>query len=373
MTDFSLFSNASYYQQVLGALALIVVLAMVLERALSVPFEWGLVKDFLDRTKLRAPLAFLAAWAVCWQMKFDLLAVLASNKAGTWNAFSIGVLMTAAVIAGGSKGAVLLFQGVLGFGKEAVDATVARKTMAATLPTPPGTRPAATLIRRTPTAPAILPPAPSAAGGGVANGVDTNVDCTAFAQCIVEDGASFVCRYYRPGHSAALTRSEAQALVDAGLSIVPVFEGAGDSINWFTAQQGAADALHALGHAAAVGQPADSAIYFAVDFDASAGQVGSAISTYFHAVNTTFTGNNAPYRVGVYGSGLVCSTIVGAGLASFGWLSGSKGWRGYAAYDPAATIVQIITSAPTRICGGALEVDRDVAQSADFGAFNRLI
>lgn len=373
MTDFSLFSSASYYQQVLGGLALVVVLAMVLERALSVPFEWGFLKDFLERTKLRSPIAFLAAWAICWQMKFDLLAALANNKAEIWNAFSIGVLMTAAVIAGGSKGAVLLFQGVLGFGKEAVDATVAKKTMAAALPAPPGARPSATLSARTLTAPGGLPPAPGGALAGMANGIDTNADCTAFAQGIVDDGASFVCRYYRPGQSAALTRSEAQALVNAGLSIVPVFEGGGNSVNWFTAQQGAADALHALGHAAAVGQPAGSAIYFAVDFDASPGQVGSAISTYFQAVNSTFAGNNASYRIGIYGSGLACSTIIGAGLASLGWLSGSKGWRGYAAYDPAATIVQIITSPETRICGGALAVDRDVAQSADYGAFNRLV
>jgi hypothetical protein len=373
MTDFSLFSSAAYYQQVLGALALIVVMAMLLERALSVPFEWGLVKDFLDRTKLRAPIAFLAAWAICWQMKFDVLAVLANDKAWAWNAFSIGVLMTAAVIAGGSKGAVLLFQGVLGFGKEAVDATVARKTMAASLPATPGARPAATLSARTPGAAAVLAAAPRAAAAGMANGVDTNADCTAFAACIVDDGASFVCRYYRPGHSAALTRPEAEALVNAGLSIVPVFEGGGNSINWFTAQQGAADALHALGHAATVGQPAGSAIYFAVDLDASPGQVGSAISTYFQAVNNTFAANNASYRVGIYGSGLVCSSIIGAGLASLGWLSGSKGWRGYTAYDPAATIVQIITSPETRICNGALAVDRDVAQSADFGAFSSLV
>lgn len=378
MTDFSLFSSAPYYQQVLGGLALVVVVAMVLERALSVPFEWGLIKDFLDRSKLRAPLAFLAAWAVCWQMKFDLLAILSNNKTEVWNAFSIGVLVTAAVIAGGSKGAVLLFQGVLGFGKEAVDAAVAQKTMAAAAPPPGFARPPATLSLRTSapgSAAALAPNVPQAtvAAAGMANGVDTNADCTTFAQCIADDGARFVCRYYRPGNTAALTRAEAQALVNAGLSIVPVFEGSGASPGWFTAQQGAADALHALGHAAAVGQPGGSAIYFAVDFDAGPGQVGSAISTYFQAINNTFASNNATYRVGVYGSGLVCSTIVNAGLASFGWLSGSKGWRGYTAYNSVATIVQIITSPETRICNGALAIDRDVAQSADFGAFSSLV
>ena len=68
--------NAQYFEQVLSALAVVVVLAMFLERALSLPFEWGSLKDFLERKKLRAPLAFLLAWVICWQMKFDLLQVM---------------------------------------------------------------------------------------------------------------------------------------------------------------------------------------------------------------------------------------------------------------------------------------------------------
>ena len=207
---------------------------------------------------------------------------------------------------------------------------------------------------------------------GSANGVDTSTDCTGFAQCIAAEGARFVCRYYRPGSTGALTTAEASALIGAGLAIVPVFEGAGNRVGWFNAQQGVADAQAALGHAASIGQPAGSAIYFAVDFDASAGDVGSAITSYFVALNNTFRSRNAPYRIGVYGSGLVCSTLTGAGLASLGWLSGSRGWRGYATYVPGATIVQVITAPPTRLCNGQLEVDRDIGQSADIGAFTTL-
>ena len=181
-----------------------------------------------------------------------------------------------------------------------------------------------------------------------------------------------MCRYYRPGSTGALTAAEAAALIGTGLAIVPVFEGAGNRVGWFNAQQGASDALAALGHAASIGQPPGSAIYFAVDFDASAGEVGSAITSYFVAVNNTFRSRNAPYRIGIYGSGLVCSTLTGAGLASLGWLSGSRGWRGYATYVPAATIVQVITAPPTRLCNGQLEVDRDIGQSADIGAFTTL-
>jgi hypothetical protein len=378
--------DAQYFEQVLSALAVVVVLAMFLERALSLPFEWGPLKDFLERRKLRAPLAFVVAWVICWQMKFDLLQIMAQQQPKPdATLLSIGVILTAAVVAGGSKGAVLLFQGILGFGKEAVDATVAQKTMTATLPQPsaaprtappspppPVPAPVTGLLPASAPLPSLSPISPPVAVG-LANGVDTSADCTGFAACIAADGARFVCRYYRPGSTGALTAAEAHALIGAGLAIVAVFEGAGDKIGWFTAQQGAADAQAALGHAASMGQPPGSAIYFAVDFDASPGEVGSAITSYFAAVSSTFRNVGAPYRIGVYGSGLVCSTIIGANLASLGWLSGSRGWRGYATYARAATIVQVITAPPTLICNGQLAIDRDIGQSADIGAFATLV
>ena len=48
------------------------------------------------------------------------------------------------------------------------------------------------------------------------------------------------------------------------------------------------------------------------------------------------------------------------------------GLAGYATYVPGATIVQVITAPPTRLCNGQLEVDRDIGQSADIGAFTTL-
>ena len=71
------------YENVLAALALVVILAMLLERALALVFAKP--EDYSG-------------------------------------ALSFGTFATAAVIAGGSKGAILLFQGVLGFGREAVKA-----------------------------------------------------------------------------------------------------------------------------------------------------------------------------------------------------------------------------------------------------------
>ena len=119
------------YADLLGALALVVILSLVLERALSVFFEWGLWKDWLERKKLLAPLSYAAAYAVCAANHFDLFAIIFRKPEGWVSALDFGTFATAAVVAGGSKGAILLFQGVLGFGRDAVQAKIAARTQQA--------------------------------------------------------------------------------------------------------------------------------------------------------------------------------------------------------------------------------------------------
>ncbi len=140
--DAGAFLQSEYYQSVLGALALIVVLSMVLERALSVPFEWSLWSKWLEEKMLRAPISFAVAWVICFQMHFDLLPILTNAREAWVGTFSIGTFLTAGVIAGGSKGAILLFQGILGFSKQAVDARVEQSKLTAARPPaaapPPG-------------------------------------------------------------------------------------------------------------------------------------------------------------------------------------------------------------------------------------------
>ena len=114
--EFSIFDQ-TWIQAAAGALGLIVVLAMVLERALSVVFEWGVWDTWLEAKKLRAPLALLASYVICATMKFDILMILAKKNAVDFSIVGVGTFVTAATIAGGSKGAITLFQDVLGFAK----------------------------------------------------------------------------------------------------------------------------------------------------------------------------------------------------------------------------------------------------------------
>ena len=122
------------FEPLIAALATLVILSLILERALSVVFEWGGWRDWIRAKHLRAPIALAAAYWMCIWGQFDVLAAISTKVDGYQGYFSFGTLVTAAVIAGGSKGAILLFQGVLGFGRDAVNARVTAKATVSPAP-----------------------------------------------------------------------------------------------------------------------------------------------------------------------------------------------------------------------------------------------
>ena len=202
-----------------------------------------------------------------------------------------------------------------------------------------------------------------------ANGLDTNAVCAPFARQIAGDRFDFVVRYYRPDSVSGLSKDEARALVGAGLSLAVVFEGATRAKPaHYGAAQGAKDAMAALRQAERIGQPAGSAIYFAVDTDMLLDGVTNRAVPYFTAIRAVTDAAVVEYRVGVYGSGLVCETLKRRDLVDFTWLSGRTGWIGHADYAGKADLLQVLPE--MRICNGQLVVDRDYARAADFGQFS---
>ena len=142
----TLWSSPAHWETRLGAMAMLVVLSLVLERALSVFFEWGFWKEWLEKRKLRGPIALVSAYVICVFGNFDLFSTVFAKPEGWLSPYSFGVFATAAVIAGGSKGAIRLLQDILGFSAEAIDA---RKRAAPGAPAP-----------RTAPAPAAALPSP---------------------------------------------------------------------------------------------------------------------------------------------------------------------------------------------------------------------
>jgi len=196
-------------------------------------------------------------------------------------------------------------------------------------------------------------------------GADTNQDCTQFAAGMAAAGINFVGRYYSNSASPkTLKATEAVALSRAGIKIVAICQDGNDKLERFTTERGTKQAKKALELAARIGQPNGSAIYFATDFDPAPNDVRGAIMTYFQAVHDVLA--TSPYSVGVYGSGLTCRLIRDSGFAQFTWLSQSTGFREYRAFLPQADVVQ---AAPSRKLLPKLNIDDDIAQSAEFGAF----
>ena len=122
----------------------------------------------------------------------------------------------------------------------------------------------------------------------------------------------------------------------------------------------------ALQIAATIGQPAGTAIYFAVDYDATTADIGGPIADYFTAVNAALDAASTRYTAGVYGSGLTCRAMRKAGLATFTWLAGFTGFQQYKNFLPQADIVQLT---PERAIVAGLTIDDDIAQKPAFGAF----
>ena len=113
------------------ALAGIIVLSFMLERALALLFENRIFVQRASGKGVKEPIAFAVAFAVCHQWQFDAVSiVLLSEQTSV-----VGELVTAGVIAGGSKASLKLFHEILGVKSSAV-AEAAAATSSAPKPTP---------------------------------------------------------------------------------------------------------------------------------------------------------------------------------------------------------------------------------------------
>lgn len=193
----------------------------------------------------------------------------------------------------------------------------------------------------------------------MAKGFDTTANCSDSAAAIAAAGYDFVGRYLSRSSWKVISAAEAAALNGAGLSVVLVYEDGPTANSYFSQDRGTSDGIRAAQQAAAIGAPAGTTLYFAVDYDASAADLAGPITAYFQGIASTPTA----FQIGVYGSGATCSAITGAGLAGMGWLACAKGWAGYAGYLPAASIVQGL---PTTVLG--LSVDPDTGNGT-YGGF----
>jgi LysM repeat protein len=151
------------------------------------------------------------------------------------------------------------------------------------------------------------------------NGVDcvTEIHQTV-AEGLKENGIEYVGRYL--GNSwKSIREKECDALINAGLKIVSIWETNPTFPAYFTKNQGSADAKMASAFAKSIGQREGSAIYFAVDFDAQVGDM-KGILNYFEGIREEL---DRIYKVGVYGSYDVLKILHSNSAADYYWQTGA--------------------------------------------------
>lgn len=128
-------------------------------------------------------------------------------------------------------------------------------------------------------------------------------------------GFTFAARYLVPARLAwkRLIREEAEAITAAGMQVVSVFETSANRPSG-GATAGHSDGVEAFNEAHLIKQPLGSAIYFAVDYDASPKDY-DLIEQYLRAAKTAIGG----YRVGVYGSASVIDEMARRKAADCFW------------------------------------------------------
>lgn len=134
----------------------------------------------------------------------------------------------------------------------------------------------------------------------MAKGIDCAVPLTGeTAAAIKKAGYDFAGRYLVPAVGTlarkALTRKESEAVTAAGLHLLTVWETTADRVKG-GATAGMSDGKRALECAKAIEMPERGIIYFAVDYDAPAGDM-PIIEEYFRAARE----HTAEYEIGVYG------------------------------------------------------------------------
>jgi len=95
----------------------LVFFSMALERGLIILFEWRWYEKFASGHGLKVPITVGVAWFISKQLEFDVFGAIMNPPAPATT--NLGYFLTGAVMAGGSAGAITLFQGVMKMTKSA--------------------------------------------------------------------------------------------------------------------------------------------------------------------------------------------------------------------------------------------------------------
>ncbi len=98
------------WERTFDALMLVAVIAIIVERVLSVVFQSRIYIERFHKDGLKESVALVASIAVCFAWKLDAMSMIILTGTTT----ATGCVVTGALVAGGSKGSLKLFQDFFG-------------------------------------------------------------------------------------------------------------------------------------------------------------------------------------------------------------------------------------------------------------------
>ena len=203
------------------------------------------------------------------------------------------------------------------------------------------------------------------------NGITINKNISNVAKCLKSSGIDFVVRYYSSlKEDKILTKNEADVIINSNLNIVPIYQNISQANRDFSSHNAINDAKHVINYANnVIGQSPNSAIFFAIDYDASKKEIDKYILPYFETVANKLASSN--YQVGVYGSGLTCRIIKDEmNLAKYSILSLTYKWRESLRYHNWDIYQGFAKGVLCNISGEQREMCKTKAGAKNYGQFS---
>lgn len=194
------------------------------------------------------------------------------------------------------------------------------------------------------------------------------------AKILVANNLKRVGRYLTPGiidgENKQLTKTELDILKKNNIAVVPIYQSTGDEPDYFTEEQGIADAKSAYDYATALSLPGRSIIYFAVDVDILGADIPGTAVQYFKGVFETLT-KKGMYQAGVYGTRNVCRQVIKAGYAVASYVSDmSTGYSGNMGFAmPKNWSFDQFFETEIEYNGETLNIDKVATNHSDLGVY----
>lgn len=190
------------------------------------------------------------------------------------------------------------------------------------------------------------------------------------AQTLKQNGYTAVGRYLTEVKiPKKIKPGELETIFAAGLRVFPICQSAGNSLSYFTPEQGTKDARTGLIAANGFGFERGTVVYFAVDYDAVDEEVTSHILPYFQALSSKMQALGNMYKIGVYGPRNICSRVSQAGYAVNSFVSDmSTGFSGNLGYNlPVNWAFDQISTISIGSGDGFIEIDNNIMSGRDLG------